>query len=172
MNVEILCGSSELIPPKELKAHPKNAHKHPDEQITRLAKLIEYHGFRHPILVSKHSGFIVAGHARLEAAKKLNMGLVPVEYQDFESDEAEFSFLVSDNAISEFSELDLASINIQIQELGPEFDLDLLGLQSFTLDPPMIEHETKQKELKYFECPSCHEICEKQQLIPVSAPHG
>lgn len=171
MDIEVLCGHADLAPISELKKNPRNPNEHSEEQIARLAKLIKHHGFRHPIIISKQSGFIVAGHARLDAATRLGMRLVPVEYQSFESEDMEWAFLISDNAIAGFSELDLAAINLEIPNIGP-LDLELLGLQDFTVDPPLVQEEKAPKEMKYFECPNCHEVCEKQQLIPAGIPNG
>ncbi len=120
---------------KELKPHPKNPNKHSKEQIGRLAALIKYQGWRLPIIVSKQSGFIVSGHGRLEAAKLMGLKEVPVSLQDFTSDEQELAFLVSDNAIASWADLDLASINSFVPDLGPEFDIDLLGIEDFEIEP-------------------------------------
>jgi hypothetical protein len=145
-----------------LTPHPRNPNTHSREQIERLAKLIEYQGFRHPIIVSKRSGFVVAGHGRLEAAKRLAMTEVPVDEQDFESDEAEYAFLVSDNAIAQWASLDLSAINLELPELGPDFDIDLLGLKDFALDPSELAIEAEGNgekkpddidEIK--QCPNC-----------------
>lgn len=130
----INCEYEKLVPVKELKPHPKNRNDHPDDQIARLARVIEYQGFRHPIIVSNLSGFIVAGHGRLAAAKKLKIKEVPVDYQDFGSEEQEYAFLVSDNAVALWAELDLSGINADLGDLGPDFDIDLLGIKNFTLD--------------------------------------
>jgi hypothetical protein len=117
-----------------LKENPKNPNKHPEDQIERLAEIIRYQGFRHPIIVSNQSGFIVVGHGRLMAAKKLALTKVPVQFQDFESPEQEYAFVVSDNAVAGWADLDLSLINLELENLGPDFDIDLLGLKDFTLD--------------------------------------
>ena len=75
--VEVWCSFEELAKVDALKENPKNPNKHPDSQIELLAKNIKYLGWRHPITVSKRSGFIVAGHGRLMAAKKLGLKIVP-----------------------------------------------------------------------------------------------
>jgi DNA modification methylase len=129
------CAHSVILPVQDLKPHPKNPNKHSQEQIDRLSVLIKYQGFRHPIIVSKRSGFIVAGHGRLEAAKRLKMTSVPVDFQDFPDDDAEYAFLVSDNAIASWAELDLAGINASIGDLGPDFDINLLAIKDFVLEP-------------------------------------
>lgn len=132
--MKIRCEYKKLVPLEELKPHPKNRNAHSAEQIARLAHIIEYQGVRHPIIVSNLSGFIVAGHGRLAAAQKLELKEFPVDYQDFESEESEYAFLVSDNAVALWAELDLSGINADIGELGPDFEIDMLGIKDFTLD--------------------------------------
>ena len=157
----VRCSYSKLVLLKDLKAHPKNRNKHPDEQIERLANIIEYQGIRHPIKVSTRSGYITAGHGRLAAAQKLGLKEFPVDYQDYESDEQEYADVQSDNAIASWAELDLAGINSDIGELGPDFDIDLLGLKNFTVEiadklepqcdedevPEVVEPKTKRGDI-------------------------
>lgn len=119
----------------KLKPNPKNRNKHPEEQIERLCEIIRYQGFRQPVVVSNRTGLVVAGHGRLLAAKKLKIKEVPVVYQDFEDEEQEYAFGVSDNAIASWAELDLSGINTDMAELGPDFDIDMLGLKDFVLEP-------------------------------------
>jgi hypothetical protein len=132
---KIFCKYDELKDPNDLKNHPKNRNKHGQDQIDRLAKLYEFHGIRHPIIVSKRSGFIVAGHGRKLAAIRAGIKEMPVVYQDFDSDDREYAFLISDNAIALWAELDLSEINQDIPDLGPDFQIDMLGLHSFKIDP-------------------------------------
>ena len=60
-----------LIPTKDIKINPKNRNKHHPDQIKRLMEIIEYQGFRSPVIISNRTGMLVAGHGRLQAAKKL-----------------------------------------------------------------------------------------------------
>lgn len=129
-----------MVPVSELKPHPKNRNRHPESQIERLAKIIEYQGWRYPIKVSKRSGYITTGHGRLAAAKLKGWDTVPVSYQDYDTDEQEYADVQSDNAIASWSELDLAGINLDLENLGPDFDIDWLGIQNFTLDVPSMEY--------------------------------
>lgn len=118
----------------KLKPNPKNPNKHSKDQIDRLVKLIKYQGWRHPIIVSNQSDLVVAGHGKLEAAKKMGLQKVPVHYQDFQDSEQEYAFLTSDNAIASWAELDLGNINSELGNLGPDFDLDLLGIKDFVIE--------------------------------------
>lgn len=118
----------------KIKPHPKNPNKHPQDQIDRLAKIIEYQGWRVPLIISKQSGFLLAGHGRLMAAKKIGSKSVPVLFQDFDDEDQEYAFMTSDNAITEWAELNLSQISDDLQHLdGSGFDIDLLGIQDFNL---------------------------------------
>ena len=119
----------------KLVFNPKNNNKHSKDQIERLAQLIEYQGFRNPIVVSIRTGYVVAGHGRIEAAKKLGIKDVPVMFQDFENEAQEYAYLTSDNAIAAWAELDLSAVNTEMLDLGPDFDIDLLGIKDFVIEP-------------------------------------
>lgn len=152
----------EWVPISSLTPNPKNRNKHSDAQIARLAQIIRYQGWRWPIIVSKQSGLIMAGHGRLLAAKELKLTKVPVSRQDFQTEEQAYAFLVSDNAIASWAELDLGGINLDIGDLGPDFEIDLLGIKDFTVmapdfDPGLLEDQGKLDEKKPVECPSCGE---------------
>lgn len=133
--MKIHCTYNELTPVSSLKPSPKNRNKHSQEQIERLAKILEYQGWRYPIKVSNQSGFITSGHGRLLAAKSLGQTEVPVNFQDYESEEQEYADIQADNAIASWAELDLTGINTDLEQLGPNFDLDMLGIKDFVLEP-------------------------------------
>lgn len=125
----------QLVKISELTPRPNNRNAHPDAQIERLIQIIKYQGFRRPITVSNLSGFVVCGHGRLEAAKRMNLGSVPVIYQDYEDEAQEYADHIADNSLQEWAELDLSGINLDLENLGPDFDIDLLGIKDFTLEP-------------------------------------
>ncbi len=159
MTVKIHCKYDKLIDPKTLKDHPKNRNKHASDQIERLAKLYEYHGIRHPIIVSFASQKIVAGHGRKLAAIRAGIKEFPVVYQGFDSQEAEYAFIQSDNAIALWADLDLSSINNDLGDLGPDFDIDQLGIKNFVLEPADLgfDPESKDGEKEHKKCPHCGE---------------
>lgn len=133
--MNIKCSYTELVSAKKLKKHPKNPNKHSKEQIERLSKIINYQGQRSPVIVSNLSGFVVVGHGRLEAMQRLGWEKVAVDYQDFENEAQEYAHLTADNAIAEWAQLDLSQINMDILDLGPDLDLDMLGLKDFVVEP-------------------------------------
>lgn len=135
----IKCKYEKLVPVSQLVPHPRNPHKHSDEQINRLCDLIKYQGVRHPVIVSKDSGFIVVGHGRLESMKRAGLTEVPVDYQDFENEAQEYAFIVSDNAIGkdEWASLDQSLIMTEIKSFD-EFNIDLLGIKDFSIVEPLV----------------------------------
>lgn len=132
--MEIKSTDIQIVDIGSLIPNPKNNNKHPQEQIDRLAKLIKYQGFRNPLVVSKRSGFVLCGHGRIEAAKMAGLKQVPVMFQDFENEAQEYSYLTSDNAIASWAEIDLSLVNSEMLDLGPDFDIEFLGLKNFALD--------------------------------------
>ena len=145
--IKIHCKHDEIVDPNKLKNHPKNRNKHGQDQIDRLAELYKYHGIRHPIIVSNLSNCIVAGHGRKLAAIRAGIKEMPVVYQDFDSSEAEYAFIQADNAIALWAELDLSGINTDLAELGPDFDINMLGIRDFTLDMSDKEFEGDPDEV-------------------------
>lgn len=125
--VEVWCSFDELVPTERLLENPKNPNRHPEAQVELLAKNIKYFGWRHPVTVSKRSGLIVAGHGRLAAAKKLGAAIVPVDYQDFNSDAEETAVLVADNRLAELSETSEEDLRKILSELDGIVDLNLAG---------------------------------------------
>lgn len=129
MNID--CSYDELVEVHKLIPNPKNPNSHTPEQIGRLSKLIDFQGQRSPIIVSKRSGFIIVGHGRFEAMKALGWEKVAVDYQDFVDDAQEYAHMCADNAIAEWSKLDLTMVNSDLLDLGPDFDIEVLGIKDF-----------------------------------------
>ena len=59
---------------------------------------------------------------------------MPVNYQDYEDETQEYADLQADNAIASWAELDFSGINADLGDLGPDFDIDLLGIKNFEID--------------------------------------
>jgi hypothetical protein len=134
---EIKSKAIEFVKTKDLIPYSRNMHKHSPEQIDRLISLIEYQGFRDPLIVQKGTNIIAAGHGRYLAAIKMGLREVPVIFQEFDNAAQFYAFVVSHNAIGKdaWAELDLSEVNNDIGDLGPDFDIDMLGLKDFSIDP-------------------------------------
>lgn len=130
------CAYGELlaIDDPRIIQNPKNPNKHPEEQIERLAKIIDYQGQRAPIVISKRSGFMTKGHGRLLAIKHLGWSQIAVDFQDYENEAQEYADMVADNAIAEWSTQDSEMIKIEAIELGPELNIEMLGMKDFEIE--------------------------------------
>lgn len=146
--IKIKCAYDEIVEIKNLKPHPKNANRHNREQVVRFSKILEYQGIRRPVRVSRLSNYVTAGHGLIEALKELKADSVPVNFQDYESEEQEYADIIADNSIASWAELDLSAINLEIPDLGPDFDIDLLGIKDFAVTP-------EDKLSKEKPCPQC-----------------
>ncbi|MBR0365235.1 MAG: ParB N-terminal domain-containing protein [Clostridia bacterium] len=129
--IAVFCAHDKIVDTDELVGNPRNPNKHPKEQIHALAKIIKRQGWRHPIVVSNRSGFVVKGLGRLLAAKELKAAQVPVDFQDYESEASEYADLMADNKIQEFSELDLKMSADILQDIKDSGDIEL-EMSAFT----------------------------------------
>lgn len=99
----------------------------------------------------------MAGHGRLEAARELGVSIVPVEYQDFATEDNELAVLVGDNRLAELSTLDLNGLQDIIDGFKEtNFDAILAGFEPTDLDALLGEQkpdfgDEKEKELSQSE---------------------
>ena len=127
-DVPVHCAYDEIVPLAKLVENPRNPNKHSKEQVALLAEIIKATGWRAPITVSNRSGFIVSGHGRLAAAKKMGATAAPVEYQNYASEAEEYSALVADNRLAELADLDNNMLADLLADIDTgEFPLELTG---------------------------------------------
>lgn len=120
MRIRYECRHDDIVEIGEIKRNPCNPNKHSPEQIQRLATVIERNGWRNPLVVSRRSGYLVKGEGRLLAAFQLGLEKVPVEYQDYQSDEEEYSDLIADNKVAEMSEQDKEELKVIISKMDTD----------------------------------------------------
>ena len=132
---------SELIP------YANNARTHNAEQITQIASSIKEFGFNNPILIDKDNG-IIAGHGRLEAAKKLGLTKVPTIKLEHLTDSQRKAYILADNRIAINSEWDIELLSLELKDLDAEFDLTALGFDekelAALLNPEQVEGNTNE----------------------------
>jgi len=151
-----------LIQTDELKPFERNPKIHPDHQLKKIEKSISEFGWTNPILATKDN-MVVAGHARLEAAKRLYIAEVPVIHLDIPYEKA-VAYVLADNRLAELAENDtekLANLLNEIWEF-PDFDFELSGydesfLQTPSFNPVGEEEQGKLDvlQLKSVTCPEC-----------------
>lgn len=147
-DIPVYCAFDAIVELADLRPNPKNPNQHPDSQIELLAKVIRAQGWRAPVTVSTRSGLIVRGHGRYMAAKIIGCP-APVDYQHYESEEAELADLVADNRLAELAEVDdalLAAImaGLNDADYGTEltgYDAELTAALIAGLEGPSMDFD-------------------------------
>jgi ParB-like chromosome segregation protein Spo0J len=117
----------QLRPVSALIPYPKNARTHSDEQVSQIARSIEEFGWTNPILVDRNN-VIIAGHARLLAAKKLKLVEVPVIVLGHLPDAQRRALVIADNQLALGAGWDEEMLRVELRMLEAEdYDLDLIG---------------------------------------------
>lgn len=147
------------IPINDIKPYKNNPRLN-EEAIPYVMNSIKEFGFKNPIILDKNN-VIVAGHTRLESAKRLNMKEVPVIYADDLTEEQVKAFRLADNKVAEKSMWDYTKLD---EELDSILDIDM-SMFDFVDDDinwndvEELTNETYDKpEHNMLECPNCHHI--------------
>lgn len=74
------------------------------------------------------------------------MEKVPVDYQEYESEAAEWADMIADNRVAELAEINDDALKALLQELDGQIDLDLTGFDEDSLDDILDRLETKEDE--------------------------
>jgi DNA modification methylase len=133
----------ELRGKHSLKPHPNNVHNHSGEQIRRLAKSIKKFGFTNPVLIDEND-FILAGHARVLAAKTLGLSEVPVIVLHKLSEATKRAYVLADNKIAEMAGYDRPALALELQDLSAllaneGLDLSLTGFDPAEIDALLVD---------------------------------
>lgn len=117
----------EFWPIGRLVPYDRNARTHTPAQVTKIANSIREFGFNNPILVDSGSG-VIAGHARLEAAKQLGLTEVPVIELTHLTDVQRRAYILADNRLALEAGWDTDALMLEIGELRvADFDIALTG---------------------------------------------
>ena len=137
-----------------------------DQSIDKVADSIKRFGFGAPIIARKEDKMVIAGHTRLEAAKKIGLEKVPVRYLDLDPADAKLLAL-ADNKIGEISDWDHNQLISVLSELqNQNHDISGLGFSDKELDNLLVEsteffaENDEEIDLSDFEdfdhtCPRC-----------------
>jgi DNA methylase/ParB-like nuclease domain len=116
--------------------NPINPRTHSRQQIDALAHSIEAFGFNAPILVDGENR-VVAGHARLEAARLLGLQEVPVIRLEHLSEQQAKAYMLADNKLTDRSGWDDAKVAIilkDLSEMALEFEIEATGFETAEID--------------------------------------
>lgn len=129
------------------------------EAVEKVAESIREFGFKNPIIVDKDN-VIISGHTRLEAAKRLDLEMVPVVVADLDPESAR-AFRIADNRTAELAGWDFWKLEEELDEI--ERDMTVFGFDSRDLDDiedllaPTEKFEKKEKDPEQIQCPYCGE---------------
>jgi DNA modification methylase len=131
----------ERWPIEKLIPFATNARTHTEGQVAQIAASIVEFGWTNPILVGP-DGVLVAGHARLLAARKLGLAEVPVIVLGHLTKTQRRALVIADNQLTiSGSGWDEQLLRLELAALHEDdFNLDLLGfsdqeLESFLAEP-------------------------------------
>ena len=115
------------LPIDTLIPYANNARVHSDKQILQIASSIKEFGFTNPVLIDKDNG-IIAGHGRVEAARKLGHKEVPVIRLEHLSEAQKKAYILADNKIAMNSTWDDQLLALELQTIGDlGINLDFTG---------------------------------------------
>jgi hypothetical protein len=115
--IPIHCAYHRLATPADLIPRPDNPNKHPASQIQLYGAASLAHGWRESVTVSKRSGFIVRRHGARLAALLIGATSVPVEDQDYASEEEELADCLADNRLAHLSTTDAVLLKAAFKKL-------------------------------------------------------
>ena len=119
----------------------RNARTHSEEQIAQVAASIVEFGWTNPILVGPDN-VVIAGHARLLAARKLQMTEVPVIVIGDLSEAKRRALVLADNQIALNAGWNAEMLRIELQDIEVDgFNLDLIGFSADELETILADGE-------------------------------
>src|ERR1039458_5028323 len=123
----------ERWPIERLIPRANNPRTHSREQVARIAASMQEWGWTNPVLVDGDDG-ILAGHARVLAARKLGMKEVPVIVLRHLSPAQRRALVIADNQLALDAGWDEELLRIELAILHEEdYNLDLVGFDDVEL---------------------------------------
>ena len=163
-NIERSLGPIIHLPIDALRRYPGNPRRHPEKQLVKLAASIAEFGFTIPVLIDADH-MIIAGEARVEAAKHVGMLSIPVLVAANWSTAQVRAYRLVDNRLAEHASWDneLRAVEFAaIIEIG-EVSLDLLGWEIGEIDVILEEQDENGVEDPV-------DVLEEIPAVPVTLP--
>jgi DNA modification methylase len=119
-----------------LRPYARNPRTHSPKQVRRLAESIRRFRFIYPILIDANRN-VIAGHARLQAAKLLGIRRIPTIRLDHMTEAEKRAYIIADNKLAENAgwNRELLALEFKyISELDVELDLSITGFEPAEID--------------------------------------
>jgi DNA modification methylase len=124
----------EYLATSALTPNPENVRLHTPNQIARLGRIITKLGWSSPIVIDEH-GLILAGHARLEAARLIAMPSVPCVRLVHLDPAQKKTLAIADNKMTDASRFDDQALrDVLIELTNLDFDVELTGFETGEID--------------------------------------
>jgi DNA modification methylase len=137
----------QIWPIDRLLPYARNARTHSDEQVAQVAASIQEFGWTNPILVGG-DGVIIAGHARLAAARKLGVAEVPVIVLDHLTETQRRALILADNKLALNAGWDEDMLRVELESLKEDdFNLGVVGWSDDELDLLLTDPEQTNEGL-------------------------
>ena len=146
-----------------IKAYGNNARTHSEAQIGQIMASLREFGWTNPVLISPKMG-VIAGHARLEAARRLGMTEVPCITLDGLTETQKRAYMIADNKLALNAGWNEDLLRGELLDLqGLEFDMDLLGFDPEEMADITLGRDINQPEydesaaddVEMITCPEC-----------------
>lgn len=149
----------EMLATAALIPYARNAKRHDDAQVAKLAGSIREYGFTNPVLIDADNG-IIAGHGRVLGAQKLGLPEVPCIRLAHLTETQRRAYVLADNRLAEIGggwDADMLRIEVEeLREAGVELDgigLDAAALAELLPEPDETP-KSKDDEVKI------NDVCE------------
>ena len=127
----------------------ENNPRHNEEAIPYVMNSIKEFGFKNPIIIDKNN-VIIAGHTRLESAKRLGMKEVPIIHADDLTKEQVKAFRLADNKVSEKAEWNFELLDEELEDL--DINMEDFGFENIDIEENEIERkDLSNKEFEKYE---------------------
>lgn len=103
----------ETWPIERLVPYARNARLHSEAQVAQIATSIAEIGFNNPVLVGTDRG-IIAGHARVLAARKLGLTQIPVIVLGHLTENQKRAFVLADNKLALNAAWDFEMLRVEL----------------------------------------------------------
>ncbi len=134
----------EILPIDTLTPYANNARTHSDDQIKKIQASLREFGFVNPVLIDANRG-VIAGHGRIEAAKREGMTEVPCVFVEHLTDAQKRAYILADNRLAELAGWNIELLQMELLDLEANFDMADFG---FEIYPPA--GEIKEREEAVF----------------------
>lgn len=140
------------LPVAQIRPSARNARKHSDAQVRKIADSLQQFGAINPVIVDA-DGEIIAGHGRYAAAQLLKLEQLPVIRAGHLTPEQVRAYRLVDNRLAELSSWDDSLLTVELEFLGQceladviDFAPEITGFESAEIDRLLDRKQSKPAE--------------------------